>query len=169
LDKEIRRTLHTLQRRRKNNPIYVGDPGVGKTALVEGLALRIAQGEVPQAFKTTKVFRLDLGSLLAGTRYRGDFENRLKAVLLALAAEQSPILFIDEIHTVVGAGSAGRGTMDASNLLKPALQAGTLRCIGANTWEEHPQTFPSDQALARRFQKVEVTEPSAEETTKILL
>ncbi|HEV7517470.1 MAG TPA: AAA family ATPase [Thermoanaerobaculia bacterium] len=166
-EKEILRTLHILQRRRKNNPIYVGDPGVGKTALVEGLALRIAKGEVPEAFKTTKVFRLDLGSLLAGTRYRGDFENRLKAVLSALAAEKSPILFIDEIHTVVGAGSAGRGTMDASNLLKPALQSGTLRCIGATTWEEFRQTFQSDQALARRFQKVEITEPSAEETVKI--
>jgi ATP-dependent Clp protease ATP-binding subunit ClpA len=166
-EKEILRTLHILQRRRKNNPIYVGDPGVGKTALVEGLALRIAKGEVPEAFKTTKVFRLDLGSLLAGTRYRGDFENRLKAVLMALAAEKSPILFIDEIHTVVGAGSAGRGTMDASNLLKPALQSGTLRCIGATTWEEFRQTFQSDQALARRFQKVEITEPSAEETVKI--
>jgi len=166
-DKEILRTLHILQRRRKNNPIYVGDPGVGKTALVEGLALRIAKGEVPEPFKETKVFRLDLGSLLAGTRYRGDFENRLKAVLGALAAEKNPILFIDEIHTVVGAGAAGRGTMDASNLLKPALQSGTLRCIGATTWEEFRQTFQSDQALARRFQKVEITEPSAEETVKI--
>jgi ATP-dependent Clp protease ATP-binding subunit ClpA len=168
-DKEILRTLHILQRRRKNNPIYVGDPGVGKTALVEGLALRIANGEVPEAFRDTKVYRLDLGSLIAGTRYRGDFENRLKAVLTALAEQESPVLFIDEIHTVVGAGSAGRGTMDASNLLKPALQDGTLRCIGATTWEEYRQTFSSDQALARRFQKVEVTEPSAAETTQILL
>ena len=168
-DKEILRTLHILQRRRKNNPIYVGDPGVGKTALVEGLALRIAKGEVPDSFKNTKVFRLDLGALIAGTRYRGDFENRLKAVLAALAEQENPVLFIDEIHTVVGAGSAGRGTMDASNLLKPALQDGTLRCIGATTWEEYRQTFQSDQALSRRFQKVEVTEPSVEETTKILL
>jgi ATP-dependent Clp protease ATP-binding subunit ClpA len=168
-DKEVLRTLHILQRRRKNNPIYVGDPGVGKTALVEGLALRIANGDVPEAFKDTKVFRLDMGSLIAGTRYRGDFENRLKAVLAALAEQASPVLFIDEIHTVVGAGSAGRGTMDASNLLKPALQDGSLRCIGATTWEEYRQTFTSDQALARRFQKVEVTEPSAEETTQILL
>jgi ATP-dependent Clp protease ATP-binding subunit ClpA len=168
-DKEILRTLHILQRRRKNNPIYVGDPGVGKTALVEGLALRISSGEVPAAFRETKVYRLDMGSLIAGTRYRGDFENRLKAVLTALAGQASPILFIDEIHTVVGAGSAGRGTMDASNLLKPALQDGTLRCIGATTWEEYRQTFSSDQALARRFQKVEVTEPSAAETTQILL
>jgi ATP-dependent Clp protease ATP-binding subunit ClpA len=168
-DKEVRRTLHILQRRRKNNPVYVGDPGVGKTALVEGLALKIASGDVPEPFRKTKVYRLDLGSLIAGTRYRGDFENRLKAVLAALAEQENPVLFIDEIHTVVGAGSAGRGTMDASNLLKPALQDGTLRCIGATTWEEYRQTFQSDQALARRFQKVEVTEPSAEETTKILL
>ncbi len=168
-DKEVLRTLHILQRRRKNNPIYVGDPGVGKTALVEGLALRIAAGDVPEAFRQTKVYRLDMGSLIAGTRYRGDFENRLKAVLAALAEQESPVLFIDEIHTVVGAGSAGRGTMDASNLLKPALQDGSLRCIGATTWEEYRQTFTSDQALARRFQKVEVTEPSAEETTQILL
>jgi len=168
-EREILRTLHILQRRRKNNPIYVGDPGVGKTALVEGLALKISKGEVPEPFLKTRVFRLDLGSLIAGTRYRGDFENRLKAVLHALAELKNPVLFIDEIHTVVGAGSAGRGTMDASNLLKPALQDGALRCIGATTWEEFRQTFQSDQALARRFQKVEVTEPSAEETTKILL
>jgi ATP-dependent Clp protease ATP-binding subunit ClpA len=167
-DKEVLRTLHILQRRRKNNPIYVGDPGVGKTALVEGLALRIAGGDVPAPFRDTRVYRLDLGSLIAGTRYRGDFENRLKAVLAALAEQASPVLFIDEIHTVVGAGSAGRGTMDASNLLKPALQDGTLRCIGATTWEEYRQTFSSDQALARRFQKVELTEPSVEETTRIL-
>ncbi|HEY0515112.1 MAG TPA: AAA family ATPase, partial [Thermoanaerobaculia bacterium] len=168
-DKEVLRTLHILQRRRKNNPIYVGDPGVGKTALVEGLALRIAGGDVPEPFKKTRVYRLDMGSLIAGTRYRGDFENRLKAVLAALAGLENPVLFIDEIHTVVGAGSAGRGTMDASNLLKPALQDGTLRCIGATTWEEYRQTFTSDQALARRFQKVEVTEPSIEETTRILV
>ncbi len=168
-EREVLRTLHILQRRRKNNPIYVGDPGVGKTALVEGLALKISKGEVPEPFLKTRVFRLDLGSLIAGTRYRGDFENRLKAVLHALAELHNPVLFIDEIHTVVGAGSAGRGTMDASNLLKPALQDGALRCIGATTWEEFRQTFQSDQALARRFQKVEVTEPSAEETTKILL
>jgi ATP-dependent Clp protease ATP-binding subunit ClpA len=179
-DKELRRTLHILQRRRKNNPIYVGDPGVGKTALVEGLALRIAQGDTPEAFKNVRLFRLDLGALVAGTRYRGDFENRLKAVLAALAelrtqgsetpgtTDSAPILFIDEIHTVVGAGAAGRGTMDASNLLKPALQDGTLRCIGATTWEEFRQTFQRDQALARRFQKVEINEPTTEETVEIL-
>jgi ATP-dependent Clp protease ATP-binding subunit ClpA len=164
---ELARTLHILRRRRKNNPIYVGDPGVGKTALVEGLALRIAQGEVPRAFRDTRIYRLDLGSLLAGTRYRGDFENRLKAVLAALAAQRDPVLFIDEIHTLIGAGSAGRGTMDASNLLKPALQHGGLRCIGATTWEEFRQSFERDQALARRFQKVEVMEPSVEETVRI--
>ncbi len=164
---EIDRTLHILQRRRKNNPIYVGDPGVGKTALVEGLALRVARGEVPEPFAGARIFRLDLGALLAGTRYRGDFENRVKAVLAALAAEDRPILFIDEIHTVVGAGAAGRGTMDASNLLKPALAAGRLRCIGATTWEEFRQTFERDQALARRFQKVEVQEPSVDETVAI--
>jgi len=164
---ELARTLHILRRRRKNNPIYVGDPGVGKTALVEGLALRIAQGEVPAAFRDTRIYRLDLGALLAGTRYRGDFENRLKAVLAALAAQRHPILFIDEIHNLIGAGSAGRGTMDASNLLKPALQHGGLRCIGATTWEEFRQSFERDQALARRFQKVEVVEPSVEETVRI--
>ncbi|HYO13851.1 MAG TPA: ATP-dependent Clp protease ATP-binding subunit ClpA [Thermoanaerobaculia bacterium] len=168
-DKEIQRTLHILQRRRKNNPIYVGDPGVGKTALVEGLAYRIIRGEVPEPFRETRVFRLDLGSLIAGTRYRGDFEIRLKAVLAALAELDRPILFVDEIHTIVGAGAAGRGTMDASNLLKPALQTGTLRCIGATTWEEFRQTFRSDQALALRFQKVEVNEPTIEETVKIFL
>jgi ATP-dependent Clp protease ATP-binding subunit ClpA len=164
---ELARTLHILRRRRKNNPIYVGDPGVGKTALVEGLALRIAQGEVPAAFRDTRIYRLDLGALLAGTRYRGDFENRLKAVLAALAAQRHPILFIDEIHNLIGAGSAGRGTMDASNLLKPALQHGGLRCIGATTWEEFRQSFERDQALARRFQKVEVVEPSVDETVRI--
>ncbi len=166
-EKELLRTLHILQRRRKNNPIYVGDPGVGKTALVEGLALKIAGGDVPEPFLKSRVFRLDLGSLLAGTRYRGDFENRLKAVLAALDEVESPILFIDEIHTVVGAGSAGHGTMDASNLLKPALQDGRLRCIGATTWEEFRQTFQRDQALARRFQKVEIAETSVDDTVKI--
>jgi ATP-dependent Clp protease ATP-binding subunit ClpA len=164
---ELARTLHILRRRRKNNPIYVGDPGVGKTALVEGLALRITQGEVPAAFRDTRIYRLDLGALLAGTRYRGDFENRLKAVLASLAAQPSPVLFIDEIHNLIGAGSAGRGTMDASNLLKPALQHGGLRCIGATTWEEFRQSFERDQALARRFQKVEVMEPTVDETVRI--
>jgi len=165
--KEILRTLHILQRRRKNNPLYVGDPGVGKTALVEGLALKVAEGEVPEQFRNVAIYRLDMGALVAGTRYRGDFENRLKAVLKALEEEEKPILFIDEIHTVVGAGAAGRGTMDASNLLKPALAGGKLRCIGATTWEEFRQNFQRDQALARRFQKVEIEEPTVPETVKI--
>lgn len=167
--KEMLRTLHILQRRRKNNPLYVGDPGVGKTALAEGLAHKIANKEVPERFYDTRVYRLDLGALLAGTRYRGDFENRLKGVLRMLEEEHDPILFIDEIHTIVGAGSAGRGTMDASNLLKPALQDGRLRCIGATTWEEYRESFQRDRALARRFQKVEVNEPTVEETVKIFL
>ncbi len=166
---ELSRTFHILQRRRKNNPIYVGDPGVGKTALMEGLALRIAQEDVPAAFKDVQVLRLDMGALLAGTRYRGDFENRVKAVLSELALLDKPVLCIDEIHTVIGAGSAGRGSMDASNLLKPALQSGQLRCVGATTWEEYRQTFERDQALARRFQKVEVAEPTVAETEKIFL
>jgi ATP-dependent Clp protease ATP-binding subunit ClpA len=166
-EREIERTLHILRRRRKNNPLYVGDPGVGKTALVEGLALKISQNDVPPAFQGTRILRLDLGALLAGTRYRGDFESRLKAVLAALTGLEGAILFIDEIHTLVGAGSAGRGTLDASNLLKPALQDGTLRCIGATTWEDFRQTFERDQALARRFQKVEVPEASESETARI--
>jgi ATP-dependent Clp protease ATP-binding subunit ClpA len=174
-DKELSRTLHVLQRRRKNNPLYVGDPGVGKTALAEGLAVKIARGEVPEPFRKARIFRLDLGSLLAGTRYRGDFENRMKAVLASLEAlatgddAATPILFLDEIHTVIGAGSAGRGTLDASNLLKPALQGGLIRMIGATTWEEFRQSFERDRALARRFQKIEVAEPSVDETVKIFL
>jgi ATP-dependent Clp protease ATP-binding subunit ClpA len=166
-EREIERTLHILRRRRKNNPLYVGDPGVGKTALVEGLALKIAQNEVPEAFRGKRIFRLDLGSVLAGTRYRGDFENRLKAVLGALREIPGAILFIDEIHTLVGAGSAGRGTLDASNLLKPALEGGTLRCIGATTWEDFRQNFERDPALARRFQKVEVPEVGEDEAAHI--
>jgi len=166
---EIQRTLHILQRRRKNNPIYVGDPGVGKTALVEGLALRIAAGAVPPRMADALIYRLDLGALLAGTRYRGDFEERLKAVIGALEGRDEAILFIDEIHTVIGAGAVSGGTMDASNLLKPALQSGRLRCIGATTWEEFRQHFERDRALARRFQKVEVKEPSEAETVQILL
>ncbi len=166
-EKELQRTFHILQRRRKNNPIYVGDPGVGKTALAEGLAYKIAHGDVPEQFRKARVFRLDMGALVAGTRYRGDFENRLKAVIAALEAEECPILFIDEIHTLVGAGGAGRGTMDASNLLKPALQGGKLRAIGATSWEEFRQNFQRDQALARRFQKIEVQEPTLDETVAI--
>ena len=166
--RELDRAIHVLARRRKNNPIFVGDSGVGKTALVEGLALRIARGEVPSALEDASIFSLDLGALVAGTRYRGDFENRLKAVIRAVKERPRSILFIDEIHTVVGAGAAGSGTMDASNLLKPALRSGALRCIGATTWEEYRQTFERDRALSRRFQKVEVNEPSVEDTVAIL-
>jgi ATP-dependent Clp protease ATP-binding subunit ClpA len=165
---EIQRTLHVLQRRRKNNPVFVGDPGVGKTAIVEGLARRIAEGEVPDVLRSVGIYRLDMGALVAGTRYRGDFEERFKAVLRELERRPGAILFIDEIHTVIGAGAAGSGTMDASNLLKPSLESGGLRCIGATTWEEYRQHFERDRALVRRFQKVEVNEPSVEETVKIL-
>jgi ATP-dependent Clp protease ATP-binding subunit ClpA len=166
-DAEIRRAIHVLSRRRKNNPVFVGEPGVGKTALVEGLAWRIHRREVPSALFDTEIFRLDLGGLLAGTRYRGDFEERLKAVLNELQERPGAILFIDEIHTVVGAGSTQGGSVDASNLLKPALLSGELRCIGASTWEEY-RTFERDRALARRFQTIEVTEPSLEDAVAIL-
>jgi ATP-dependent Clp protease ATP-binding subunit ClpA len=170
---EVSRMLHVLQRRRKNNPLLVGDPGVGKTALAEGLAVEVAAGRVPEAFREARLYRLDLGALVAGTRYRGDFENRVKAVVAELEDQAEtggppPVLFIDEIHTLVGAGSAGRGTLDASNLLKPALQSGRLRVIGATTWEEL-KTFERDAALARRFQKIEVDEPSEDDTVRIFL
>ncbi len=164
---EVMRTIHVLSRRRKNNPLLIGDAGVGKTAIVEGLALRISQGEVPDPIKSSVVFALDMGALIAGTRYRGDFENRLKAVLKALEQKPGSILFIDEIHTIIGAG-AGSGTMDASNLLKPALASGKLRCIGATTFEEFRGHLEKDSALARRFQKIEVGEPSVDETRRIL-
>ena len=169
-DAEVRRAMHVLQRRRKNNPVFVGEPGVGKTAIVEGLALRIASGKAPDALAGVSIWRLDLGALLAGTRYRGDFEERLKGVLGELEARalERPVLFIDEIHTLIGAGGASGATMDASNLLKPALEAGWLRCIGATTWEEYRQHFERDRALARRFQRIDVEEPSVEETVRIL-
>ena len=166
-EKEIGRAIHILARRRKNNPLFVGDPGVGKTALAEGLALKVHRREVPAALRGAEIFALDLGSLLAGTRYRGDFEERLKAVLKELEMRPGAILFIDEIHTVVGAGSTSGGSMDASNLLKPALAAG-LRCIGSTTYEEHRQHFEKDRALARRFQKIDVPEPTVDETVAIL-
>jgi ATP-dependent Clp protease ATP-binding subunit ClpA len=166
-ERELGRAMHVLARRRKNNPLFVGDPGVGKTALVEGLAWKIHRGEVPAPLKDAEIFTLDVGALLAGTKYRGDFEERLKAVLGELAARPKAILFVDEIHTLVGAGSTGGGSMDASNLLKPALAAG-LRCIGSTTWEELRSHFEKDRALARRFQKVEVPEPSISDTVKIL-
>jgi ATP-dependent Clp protease ATP-binding subunit ClpA len=165
---EIERMVQVLCRRRKNNPLLVGEPGVGKTALAEGLALRIHKGEVPDALKDARVYALDMGSLVAGTRYRGDFEERVKQVLDALEKQPHAILFIDEIHTLVGAGSASGGTMDAGNLLKPALQSGTLRCIGSTTFSDVKQSFDKDRALSRRFQKIEVLEPTEAETVEIL-
>ena len=165
---EIDRMVQVLCRRRKNNPLLVGEPGVGKTALAEGLALRIHSGDVPEALKSARVFALDMGALVAGTRYRGDFEERVKQVLDALDKQPHAILFIDEIHTLVGAGSASGGTMDAGNLLKPALASGTLRCIGSTTFSDVKQSFDKDRALSRRFQKIEVLEPTEAETVEIL-
>jgi len=167
-DWEIERTLEILSRRRKNNPILVGEPGVGKTAIAEGLALRIVQGQVPDKLKDARVYSLDMGALMAGTRYRGDFEQRFKQLIDALAKQPHAILFIDEIHTIVGAGAVQGGALDASNLMKPALAAGQLRCIGATTYEEFRTIFEKDRALARRFQKIDVAEPSVEETFSIL-
>ncbi len=165
---EIERTIQILCRRSKNNPLYVGDPGVGKTAIAEGLARRIVHGEVPEVLENATIFSLDMGALLAGTRYRGDFEERLKAVLSELEDDDSAILFIDEIHTVIGAGATSGGAMDASNLLKPALASGTLRCIGSTTYKEYRGYFEKDRALVRRFQKIDVNEPTVEEAIKIL-
>jgi ATP-dependent Clp protease ATP-binding subunit ClpA len=165
---EVERMVQVLCRRRKNNPLLVGEPGVGKTALAEGLALRIHRGEVPEALRSARVFALDLGALVAGTRYRGDFEERVKQVLDALDKQAHAILFIDEIHTIVGAGSASGGAMDAGNLLKPALASGVLRCIGSTTFNDVKQSFDKDRALSRRFQKIEVLEPSEAETVAIL-
>ena len=165
---EIERVVQVLCRRRKNNPLLVGEPGVGKTALAEGLALRIQEGQVPETLLSARVFALDLGALIAGTRYRGDFEERVKQVLDRLSKEQNAILFIDEIHTLIGAGSASGGTMDAGNLLKPALANGTLRCIGSTTFSDVKQSFDKDRALSRRFQKIEILEPSERETVEIL-
>jgi ATP-dependent Clp protease ATP-binding subunit ClpA len=165
---EIERMIQVLCRRRKNNPLLVGEPGVGKTALAEGLALRIQQGNVPDVLKTAKVYALDLGALIAGTRYRGDFEERVKQVLDRLEREENAILFIDEIHSLVGAGAASGGAMDAGNLLKPALANGSLRCIGSTTFNDVKQSFDRDRALSRRFQKIDVLEPSEAETLEIL-
>jgi len=165
---EIQRTIEILCRRYKNNPMYVGDPGVGKTAITRGLAQRIVEGSVPDRLKGYTIYTLDLGSLVAGTRYRGDFEARLKAVLKELQKQQKVILFIDEIHTIVGAGAAGNSTMDAANMLKPLLADGKIRCIGATTFEEYKSYFEKDRALSRRFQKIEVIEPSVETTIQIL-
>jgi len=165
---EIERTIHVLCRRRKNNPIYVGDPGVGKTAIAEGLALKISRGEVPDALKDAVIYALDMGALLAGTKFRGDFEARLKGVLAGLKKKPNSILFIDEIHTIVGAGATSGGSMDASNLLKPALNSGELKCIGSTTYHDFKSYFERDRALARRFQKIEIPEPSQDEAYKIL-
>jgi len=165
---EIERTIQILCRRSKNNPLYIGDPGVGKTAIAEGLARRIVNGEVPDVLTGATIYSLDMGSLLAGTRYRGDFEERLKAVVTELENIKGSILFIDEIHTVIGAGSTSGGSMDASNLLKPALAAGLLRCIGSTTYKEYRNHFEKDRALVRRFQKIDVNEPSIEDAIKIL-
>ncbi|MBU1001520.1 MAG: ATP-dependent Clp protease ATP-binding subunit ClpA [Proteobacteria bacterium] len=167
-EQEILRAVQVLSRRRKNNPLFVGDPGVGKTALAEGLALRIVEGLVPEEFLQTRIFALDMGSMLAGTKYRGDFEARLKGVIKELSAIPGSILFADEIHTIVGAGATTGGTMDASNILKPVLQSGKMRCIGSTTYEEYKNHFEKDRALSRRFQKIDVPEPSVEETFEIL-
>lgn len=167
-DFEVQRTIEVLSRRLKNNPIFVGDPGVGKTAIVQGLAQRLASESVPDRLKGFRLLSLDLGSLLAGTRFRGDFEERLKFVIRDIKEEQKVILFIDEIHNLIGAGAAGNSTMDASNLLKPALQSGALHCIGATTFEEYKNHFEKDRALSRRFQKIDVLEPSVQDTIKIL-
>jgi len=167
-EREIERVIQTLCRRRKNNPLLVGEAGVGKTAIAEGLARRIVEGQVPEILAKCQVYALDMGALLAGTKYRGDFEQRLKAVLKQLVDNPNAILFIDEIHTLIGAGAASGGTLDASNLLKPALSTGALKCIGATTYNEYRGVFEKDHALARRFQKIDVTEPSIEETVQIL-
>src|SRR3954468_5132769 len=165
---EIERTIQVLCRRKKNNPLYVGEPGVGKTALAEGLALKISEGDVPDVLKDAKLFALDMGAVLAGTRYRGDFEQRFKSIINELKKQENAILFIDEIHTIVGAGAVSGGSMDASNILKPALAAGELRCIGSTTHAEYKAAFDRDRALARRFQKIDINEPTIDETYEIL-
>ena len=167
-EKEINRVMQTLCRRKKNNPLLVGEPGVGKTAIAEGLALKISQGDVPEILADAKIFALDMGTLIAGTKYRGDFEKRLKGVIAELKATEGAIVFIDEIHTLVGAGSTSNGSMDASNILKPALARGELKCIGATTHQEYRNFFDKDKALSRRFAKIDINEPSIDDTFKIL-
>jgi ATP-dependent Clp protease ATP-binding subunit ClpA len=167
-DSEVERTIQVLCRRRKNNPLFVGEAGVGKTAMAEGLALRITENQVPEVLADATIFSLDLGALLAGTKYRGDFEKRLKAVLAELYKTEGAVLFIDEIHTIIGAGAASGGVMDASNLIKPVLASGELRCIGSTTFQEFRGVFEKDRALARRFQKIDIVEPTIEETIAIL-
>jgi ATP-dependent Clp protease ATP-binding subunit ClpA len=166
--REVERTIQILCRRRKNNPLFVGEAGVGKTAIAEGLAKKIVDGEVPDVLAASTIYALDMGSLLAGTKYRGDFEKRLKAVLHHLKKQEGAVLFIDEIHTIIGAGAASGGAMDASNLLKPVLSSGELKCIGSTTYQEYRNIFEKDRALSRRFQKIDVAEPSVEETVEIL-
>lgn len=166
---EVERCIMVLARRRKNNPLLVGDPGVGKTAIAEGIALRIIHDDVPEILQENVIYALDMGALLAGTRYRGDFEERLKAVINSLHKQEGAILFIDEIHTIIGAGASSGGAMDASNLLKPALQSGTLRCMGSTTYKEYRQHFEKDRALSRRFLKIDISEPSPEDSVKILM
>ncbi|MGL5948404.1 MAG: ATP-dependent Clp protease ATP-binding subunit ClpA [Aeromonas sp.] len=168
-DAELNRTIQVLCRRRKNNPLLVGEAGVGKTAIAEGLAYRIVKGDVPEVISDHVIYSLDLGSLLAGTKYRGDFEKRLKALLKQLERTEGAILFIDEIHTIIGAGAASGGQLDAANLIKPLLSNGLLRCVGSTTYQEFAQIFEKDRALARRFQKIDVVEPSLDDTTRILL
>src|SRR5690606_35152516 len=165
---EVDRTIQILCRRSKNNPLYVGDPGVGKTAIAEGLARKIVEGDVPEVLADAVIYSLDMGSLLAGTRYSGDFEERLKQVVSELEKMPDAVLFIDEIHTVIGAGATSGGAMDASNLLKPALSSGAIRCIGSTTYKEFRNHFEKDRALLRRFQKIDVNEPTVEDTVKIL-
>ncbi len=167
-DKELERVIQTLCRRRKNNPLLVGEAGVGKTAIAEGLARRIVEKTVPEVLANAVIYSLDMGALLAGTKYRGDFEQRLKSVMKKLEEQPDAVLFIDEIHTLIGAGAASGGTLDASNLLKPALSNGSLKCIGATTYQEYRGIFEKDHALSRRFQKVDVEEPSVAETVEIL-
>jgi ATP-dependent Clp protease ATP-binding subunit ClpA len=167
-DKEVERTIQVLCRRRKNNPLFVGEAGVGKTAIAEGLAKKVVDNEVPEVLAGATIYALDMGALLAGTKYRGDFEKRLKAVLHHLKKQEGAILFIDEIHTIIGAGAASGGAMDASNLLKPVLSTGELKCVGSTTYQEYRNIFEKDRALSRRFQKIDVTEPSVDETFEIL-
>ncbi|MEH0666377.1 ATP-dependent Clp protease ATP-binding subunit ClpA [Vibrio scophthalmi] len=168
-DKELERTIQVLCRRRKNNPLLVGEAGVGKTAIAEGLAWRIVEGQVPEIIANSVIYSLDIGSLLAGTKYRGDFEKRFKTILKQLEKEQDAILFIDEIHTIIGAGAASGGQVDAANLIKPLLSSGKLRCIGSTTYQEYSNIFEKERALSRRFQKIDVVEPSLDDTTKILM
>jgi len=167
-DEELQRTMQVLCRRRKNNPVFVGEPGVGKTAMAEGLAQRIESARVPDMLKDMRIYSLDLGGMLAGSKFRGDFEQRLKGVINELQKRENVILFIDEIHTIVGAGATSSGSMDASNILKPVLASGEIRCIGSTTYEEYKSHFEKDRALSRRFEKIEISEPSIAESIKIL-